>query len=252
MEIVLNKVCYKDALKDISINFHSGLVYGLNGVNSDLLGQIIGGTINDYKGEIVSDTKVKSVVVLQYDDFFYTSTVKDEFKFITKANGVKISNIKQAVVELFYKLDIDEELYDRKITSLSRSEKYLIRIALALIIDSNIIVFDHIFDCLDLKGRKKIKELLNTLKQEKIIIINDSDSNILYNNTQYVYILKNSSIVLFGETDDIYTNVDKLIKLKIGIPYLSDIAYKAKKKKNIRLFYRKDVRDTMKDIYRNV
>lgn len=252
MEIVLNKVCYKDELRDISINFHSGLIYGLTGKNGDLLSQIIGGSINEYRGEIVSDTKVKSAMISRFDDIFYTSTVKDEFKFIIKANGVKISNIRQAVIEIFYKLSIDESLYERKISSLSRSEKYLIKIALAVIINPNIVIFDHIFDSLDLKYRKKIKELLNAFKEDRIIVINDNDPNILYDITQYVYILKNSSIVLEGQTDDVYTNVDKLMKLKIEIPYLSDIAYKAKKKKDIRLFYRKDVRDTMKDIYRNV
>lgn len=252
MEIVLNKVSYQDCLKDININLSSGVVYGLTGQNSDLLGKIIGGIINNYKGEVVSDTKVKNVVISGYDMNFCTQSVKDEFKFIARLHSVKNHNIKQLATEIFYKLGIDEGLYERMIVSLSRSEKFLIKIALGVIINPNIVVFEHVFDNLDLKSRKKLKEFLNTFKEDKIIVINDSDSNILYDITGYVYILKNSKVVLHGVTDELYIDVEKLIKLKVEIPYLSDIAYKAKKKKNIRLFYRKDVRDTMKDIYRNV
>ena len=252
MEIVLNNVSYQKYIKDVSIDFHSGIIYGLTGKNSSFLFRIIGNDINDYKGDIVSDTKVKSVIISSFDDVFYTTTVKEEFEFIPRVNHCRNNNIKQEVIEIFYKLNLDESLYNRKINSLSKSERVLIKISLAIILDPNIIIFDHIFDGLDLKFRKKLKELLNKIKKDKIIIINDSDSNILYDITDYIYIVKNATIVLSGFTNDVYTNVEQLNKLKIEVPYLSDIAYKAKKNKNIKLFYRKDVRDTMKDIYRNV
>lgn len=252
MEIVLNNISYQKYLKDIGISFQSGLIYGLTGKNSCFLFKIIGNDINDYKGEIVSDTKVKSIIVSSFDDIFCTNTVKDEFEFIARINHCYGNNIKQEVVEIFYNLNLSEDLYNRKINSLSRSEKYLIKIALALIINPNVIIFDHIFDSLDLKFRKKLKELVNKLKKDKIIIINDNDSNILYDITDYIYIIKNNKVVLFGNTNDVYTNVEQLNNFKIEVPYLSNIAYKTKKKKNIKLFYRKDVRDTMKDIYRNV
>ena len=70
--------------------------------------------------------------------------------------------------------------------------------------------------------------------------------------TDYVYILKNEKLVLFGSTDDVFTDVKRLNMLKIDVPYLNDIVYRVKQKKGIKLPYRKDVRDTMKDIYRNV
>lgn len=252
MEIVLNNISYQKHLKDVGISFQSGLIYGLTGKNSCFLFKIIGNDIKDYKGEITSDTKVKSIIVSSFDDVFCTNTVKDEFEFIMQINHCRSNNIKQDVTEIFYKLTLDEDLYNRKINSLSRSEKYLIKIALALIINPNVIIFDHIFDSVDLKFRKKIKELLKELKKNKIVIVNDNDPNILYDVTDYIYVIKNSKVVLFGNTNDVYTNVEQLNKFKIEVPYLSDISYKAKKNKNIKLFYRKDVRDTMKDIYRNV
>lgn len=252
MEIVFNKVNYQKSLKDINMSFKDGIIYGLNGKGCELVSNIFDGSINNYNGDIVSDTKIRLVVVSGLELSFYTNSVKEEFKFIAKTNRVKITNIRQAVIEMFYKLDIDESLYDRNISSLSRSERYLIKIILGMIINPNIVIFNNIFENLDLKYRKKLKMLLSSFKEDKIIIICDNDPNVLYDITEYLYILKNSSIALQGATDSIYTDVDKLIKLKIDIPYLSDVAYKAKKKKNIRLFYRKDVRDTMKDIYRNI
>lgn len=251
MEIVLKNVSYQKYLKDININFSSGLIYGLTGKNSDVLFHVIGSEIPNYKGDIIADKKVTSTIISSFDTLFYTNTVKDEFKFIAKVNNYKNNNIKQSVIEMFYKLDIDEGLFNREIYSLSRSEKYLIKIILGLFIDPDIIIFDHIFDFLDIKYRKKLKLLLKNLKKDKVIIIND-DANVLYDIVDYIYIMKNSKIVLYGNINDVYQDVEKLENLKIEIPDLCNITYKAKKIKNIKLFYRKDVRDTMKDIYRNV
>lgn len=251
MEIVLKSLSYMKYLKDINITLNNGNIYGIYGKNSNILGEIINNDIEDYKGEISKDNNTNISYIVSSDDIFYTNTVKDEFEFICGIKGEN-NNIKQNVIELFYLLDIDEELYYRKIYDLSRSEKYLIKIVLGLITNPNVIIFNNIFNGLDLKYRKKLIALIEKLSKDSIVILIDDDSNILYSFTNYIYIIKDGGIAVNGKTENIYKDVEKLIKLKIEVPYLCDIVYKAKKKKGIKLNFRKDVRDTMKDIYRNV
>lgn len=252
MEIILNDVGYLKYLKDININFISNNIYGITGKNYNYLIQIINGDINRYAGQIVADKRIKTSLISSSDNLFYTTTVKEELNFIFKNNCHGKINYKQQAVEIFYQFDLDDSFFNRSIQTLSKSERYLFKITLGLIIDPDILIFNHIFDGLDRKYRKKIIDLLHKLKKDKIIIVGDSDVDILYDITDYMYILSNNKIVLTGKTDNIYQNVVTLKKLKVDVPCLSDLTYLAKMKKNVKLFYRKDIRDVMKDIYRNV
>ena len=252
MEMILKGLSYKKALKDINLALVSGHIIGLVGKDSDSLIDIIRFSILDYDGKVKVDKNIKSILVSSKDDLFYMDTVKEEFKFIYKVLNIKKDNIRQEALEWFYKLDMDEALYDRRICTLSRSEKYLIKLVIALSLNTDIIIFNNIFDGLDLKYRKKVKELIQKLKKDKIIIVNDSDVNVIYDICDTVHILKNGKIVISGDVEKVYQNVKKLYDLKLDVPYLTDIVYKAKNKKGIKLMFRKDVRDVMKDIYRNV
>ncbi len=252
MEIILKDLSYFKYLSNININFKENMIYGLYGKHADYLIKILNKDITNYKGEIISDKEYSSFIISDDDYVFYTTNVKDEFHFIADNYGLDNGNIRQNAVEIFYKLNIDEDLYDRDIVTLSRSEKYLVKICLGLFLDSDLIIFKNIFNGLDLKNIRILKTLIKNISSQKIIIFLDDDSNILYNETDYVYIFKNDKVVLFGSTNDIFTDVKRLNVLKIKVPYLSDIAYKVKQKKGIKLIYRKDVRDIMKDIYRNV
>ena len=252
MEMILKGISYKKKLKDINLALVSGHITGLVGKDVDSLIDIINFDISDYKGKIKVDEGIKSIYISSLDNFFYMDTVKEEFKFIYKVLNIKKNNIRQEALEWFYKLDMDESLYDREVSTLSESEKYLIKIVIALSINTDIIIFKNIFNGLDLKYRKKIKELIQKLKKDKIIVINDSDINVIYDICDTVHILKNGKIVISGDNEKVYQNVKKLYDLKLEVPYLTDIVYKAKNKKGIKLMFRKDVRDVMKDIYRNV
>ena len=105
---------------------------------------------------------------------------------------------------------------------------------------------------MDLNNKKIIKKLINKLKNDGVlVIVTSNDSNILYELTERVAIINQNEVIL-GNTNDIYQQVEMLINKKIDTPYFSLLTYKAKKEKNINLFYRKDVRDVMKDVYKSI
>jgi len=73
----------------------------------------------------------------------------------------------------------------------------------------------------------------------------------LYRYTNYLIIFRNNKIIE-GSTTDLFKRVDYLKRNKIVIPKIVEFTYLAKKKKNIRLEYHKDIRDIIKDIYKHV
>lgn len=119
-------------------------------------------------------------------------------------------------------------------------------------LDKRIYVFNNIFDFLDKKNIKDILDLMSLLKQKnKIIIVNDNNIDNIYMNFGKIMLLDSNNF-RFGYTKDLLTDKDILDEYGIQMPSLVEITYYAKENKNIKLFFHKDVRDIMKDIYKHV
>ena len=64
--------------------------------------------------------------------------------------------------------------------------------------------------------------------------------------------IKNNEILLSGPTNELYLRVDFLKRNKFDIPDIIEFTYLAKKKKQVKIDYHKDVRDIIKDIYKHI
>ena len=65
-------------------------------------------------------------------------------------------------------------------------------------------------------------------------------------------ILKNDKIISSGVKKELLNNISKIKTSKVEIPKIIDFINAVKKKKNINLELTFDVKELMKDIYRNV
>ena len=147
---------------------------------------------------------------------------------------------------------LNDSFFDNKIEDLSYTEKVYLNIIRNLSLGNKKILFYDVYNYLDYANQKKIKNLLLYLKEKKYtIFITSKDVNVLYKLADYS-ILWNKNNFDYGKTDDLYTNVEKILKFNLEVPVLSLITYKALKNKNVKLFYSKDVRDVIKDIYKHV
>jgi ABC-type Na+ transport system ATPase subunit NatA len=141
---------------------------------------------------------------------------------------------------------------DRKIDSLSYTEKIYLNILRSTLLAKQKIIYKNIFMYLDHLDKKKVTNYIDYLKNNDYFIIVTSK------NVDDLYKLGEQSVVFydkyfkFDKTDKVYTGVQDLLDNNIDVPTLCLITYKAKTEKNIKLFYRKDVRDTIKDIYKHV
>ena len=196
---------------------------------------LINNLINDYSPVVVENNNL----------FFLGNTVLDEISLYNKYPELVI------VSDVIKLLELPSNFLDKKINELSTTEKIYLNLLRNISKLETIIVFKNIFLGLDLNNQKKFIKLVNYLKDNYIIFITSDDVNVLYRLSDYA-IISTKRTIRYDTNEKVYTNVKDLLKLKLDIPVLSYITYKAKEEKNINLFYRKDVRDTIKDIYKHV
>ncbi len=178
--------------------------------------------------------------------FFIADTVLNEMFCYNDMPDLEYVN---EIIQIF---DYDSSFLDRKIDSLSLMEKILLNLFRNLSFNTQIIVFMDFFKGFDISMEKKIIEMFKYLVNKKyIVILVADDINRLYKYGDYS-VISNKTTIKYGKTEDIYSNVDTLLKLKLEVPTLSYITYKAKKDKDVKLFYSKDVRDIIKDVYKHV
>lgn len=257
MEIKFDKVCYKNKMINISFNMSKEKINGI--YNSNTFLKIISNPKIIESGNITIDDKLyknydyKNISIIDREKDFYTSKVIDEILFYAKIRNYKNKNIKKEIKEWFKTFNLDESILKRIPHSLSKTEKYFIKIIANVIFEPQIIIFKDIMNDIDYNNKKIIKKIINDLKEKGcLIIITSMDSNILYELTEEVFIFDKGKLLASGNTNDVYTNIDILIDNKVDIPYFSMLTYKANKEKNANLFYRKDVRDVIKDVYKSV
>ncbi len=178
--------------------------------------------------------------------YFISNRVDEELALL------KIDKSNIIFNEIFNILELTDGFFDKEIDVLSNTEKIYLNLLRNTNKESNIIIFDNLFNFLDYSNRKKIKKIIELLKDKKyIVIITSSDVDDLYKMADYS-IIWFKGMFEYGNTDDIYNDVSSLIKNRIKVPTLPLITYKAFTEKKVKLFYSKDVRDIIKDIYKHV
>ena len=262
MGLVVNNLKYKDYLDDISFRIGNNRIFGIYGDNSKYILDIINGDISDYSGNIQYDkneinesfykNNSSSIALIDSMPRFYTNKVEEEFRFNLQLR--KVSGDYDKIIKKFIGLvNLKENVLGRSINTLSRSEKYLLTIAVNLSFGPEVILFKNYALGLDHKNMKILATIINNLKEDhKLVIITSNDTNILYQYTDETLLLDNNQVYKNGQTDKIFTSPEIMKGGIIPMPSITKVTYLAKTKKSVKLSYHKDTRDIIKDIYKHV
>lgn len=196
----------------------------------------------------------KKIVTIEKAIDTYHLTIINLMNDYIKRNNLIIKDPEKKINDSLKIVSLDQEILEREIKSLSKSEQKLLQIAMSLLSNPEIIIIEDPFKFLDKQAEKKLITLFRRLKDQfnKTIIIVSDDSNILHKYTTTIFFIKNDSILLTGKTEEEYLKVDFLKKQKFEIPDIVEFTYLAKKKKQVKIDYHKDIRDIIKDIYRHI
>ena len=269
MEVVLKNVSYryknKKLLERINLKIRDDRITGVTGDNKTLLIEMIDSITLPTYGEIKIGNEVissdnlmemrKKVCLIRQrpKEQFFTENVREEMLFLVGRLNYQNKNITKKMKEALGIVGLSEKYLDQDIFKLSSGEQKLIQIAISLLYNPEVIIFDEPFVELDYTNKKKLIKLIKILKQRyhKTIIIASNDSNLLYSLTDDLVIIKKSRIIAADETVKIYQDVKFLMYNDIEIPNLVLFTYKAKNKK-VKLSYHRDILDLIKDVYKHV
>jgi energy-coupling factor transport system ATP-binding protein len=280
MEIKFEKVgfCYnektplkKEVLKDINLTIKKDKITGIvgkSGSGKTTLVEMINALVLPTAGQITIDSfvikkgkkifnvnnlRVNIGLVFEFpEEQFFCDTVKKEIEFGMKYFNYKSDKIDKRVSDSLKMVGLDDSYLNRDPFSLSSGEKRKVAIASVLAFNPKIIILDEPTVGLDSNSKDNLVKLMKMLKQKynKTVIIVSHDVDLLHRLVDYIYIVNNKKIVLHGEKYDVFKEEDKLKRYGLTVPKIIEFSNKVFKKKNIKMGYRDDINDLIKDIYR--
>ena len=174
------KIKNQEVLKNISLEFHEGVIYGLSGRNGSgktMLLRALGGLIIPTKGTVSINNRVlheeysfpESVgLVIESMQLLPQLTATENLKYLAKIKNIATEK------EIEHTLDRVglKEHNKTKVKKYSLGMKQRLNLAQALFEDPQILLLDEPMNAIDQEGVQEIREvLIEEKKQGKIIII---------------------------------------------------------------------------------
>lgn len=181
-------------------------------------------------------------------------TVKDVIQEDCKKYNYRINEIEKRTIDSLMMVGLDDSYLGLRLQELSKSEYKKISLASILIYNPKIVILDEPTLGFDSKNKKEFINLIRILKNryKKTIIIATNDLDFLHKCVDKVIVLQDGKIVMQGNKYEIFCNTKELKKYGIIAPKIIKFSDKVKNKKNIKIGYRDDINDLIKDIFRNV
>ena len=280
MEVKFNHVFYvynektplsKMVLGDINVTFKEGKItsiMGKSGSGKTTLIELINALIIPTKGNIqvgsrvISKTrKIKNINNLRYkiglvfqvpEEQFFCKTVKEEIEFGMKYFNKSVKSIQKHISDALIMMGLDDSYLNRNPFTLSSGEMRKVAIASVLAFNPKVIILDEPTIGLDNKSKENLIKIIKLLKNryKKTIIVVSNDTDLLLKISDHVILLDKGKIVLEGNKYDVFKQ--DIEKYSLKRPKIIEFEQLVLEKKGIKIGYRDDINDLMKDVYRYV
>ena len=280
MEVKFNHIFYvynektplsKMVLGDINTTFKEGKITGImgkSGSGKTTLIELINALIIPTKGNIqvgsrvISKTrKIKNINNLRYkiglvfqvpEEQFFCKTVKEEIEFGMKYFKKSVKSIEKHVSDALIMMGLDDSYLNRNPFTLSSGEMRKVAIASVLAFNPKLIILDEPTIGLDNKSKENLIKIIKLLKNryKKTIIVVSNDTDLLLKISDNVILLDKGKIILEGNKYDVFKQ--DISKYGLKRPKIIEFEQLVLEKKGIKIGYRDDINDLMKDVYRYV
>ena len=272
MEIKFDKVnftykkinyCEHEVLKNINIKLKAGkinAIVGKSGSGKTTLLELITGILKPTTGKVLIDEKEIDNLnnafdigyVSQDNNQFLQKTVKEELEMLLKLYNYKLKEKKKRINDSLIMVGLNEKYLNLNINNLSSGEKKKLALASALILNPSILIIDEPVIGLDRKTKEELKKIFRILKTRynKTIIFVSNNLDFVLEVADYVYVLYDKEIVLEGKKIDVLSKTDILKEYGIIGPNITSFENLVLTKKQIKIGYRYEINDLIKDIYR--
>lgn len=275
MEIKFNDVsfsyknCNKLILNNFSCNFKSNMInaiIGKNGCGKTTILELLDGLLVPINGYIkIGKNKFDNSGICRYrsdigflfqipEEQFFHSTVYKEVEFALKCFNFGKDIIYDKVIDSINLVGLDESYLNKNPYKLSNGERRKVALASVLAFDPKIIILDEPTVGLDNISKENFMKLIKSLKNDygKTIIIVSHDINFLHKFVDYVFLIKNGKVFLEGEKYEVLSNEKAMSECGLIVPRVLHFSNLVLYKKNVKIGYRDEVNDLIKDVYRYV
>ena len=201
----------KQVLKDIDFTFESGKIYGLlgrNGAGKTTLFNCVNRDIKADRGSfyIRSDRNQRDVTAEDIGYVLSTPTVPEfltgrEFlKFFIDINEASIKNLK-SIDAYFDIMSIAPEDRDKLLKDYSHGMKNKMQMLINIIANPNILLLDEPLTSLDVVVAEEMKQLLRSLKQDRIIIFSTHIMDLALDLCDEIVLLNRGVLEIVEKTD---------------------------------------------------
>ena len=282
MEIKFNDVSFtydkvnyqkKEVLKNIDVSFPESKITGIVGksgsgkttmmelLNALLLpsqGNIQVGDFlidKDNKSKNINNLRFEVGLVFQFpEEQIFNNTVKEELAMGLKFYHYKIDQIEKRSLDALKMVGLDASYLNKNPFHLSQGEKRKVALASILILNPQVLVLDEPTIGLDPESKQNFMKLIRMLKNRfhKTIIIVSHDTDFLLPLVDYVVVLHDKKIVMEGDKYTVFKQVKKLKQYGVKPPQIIEFSDRVLQKKGVKIGYRDEINDLIKDIYRYV
>jgi len=258
MAIKFKDVEYKDIINKVSFEIKKGKVnsiVGCNGSGKSLLIQMLCMLKSPTKGKVVFDDTYKiGLVSQQVEEQLFCETVEDELRNNLESFDYNEEKLDKKIRDSLKMVGLTDSILSRDPLKISGSEMRKISLAKALSINPQILILDEPCVGLDTSEKEKIIKLINLLKRRysRTIILIANDTEFVHLVSDNIIGISKGKVLLMGNKYSFFKEVDLLKKNKIAVPKIIEFEDIVLKRKNIKLGYRDEINDLIKDILRNV
>lgn len=266
MEIVLSDISVGNFKKLNMCIFDAKVtaIIGDNASGKSIIGEVLSTLRKPDSGKFIIDKNVLDLkrqdvdynrlrfdigyVIQNTDITFFERTVEEHMAYQLSVYNYKKS--KKRIIDSLKMVGLDSSFINRKIKTLSDSERFKVALATTLSINPKVLVLDDPTCFLDESKKDNLYKLIKLmrLKYNKTIVILSNDTDFILRVADYIYAINNNKILIHGNKYDVLTS-SKLKNTNINIPDIIKFQKLFEHKIRIKLEYRDNVNDLIKDIY---
>ena len=208
----------------------STLVQHLNGLLRPHQGsvRVLGADLGDAKTDPRPLRRRVGLVFQLPEMQLFDPTVGDEIAFGPRQLGLSRDEVRRRVRTAMERSGIPFESYkDRYTFGLSGGEQRMVALAGVLALEPEILVLDEPTSGLDPRGRRQVLDTLRAIHQDAgtTLVFVSHNMEEVAELVQRVWVLAGGKTVLHGETRRVFTEVERLRELGLGIPQVTEVAH---------------------------
>ena len=229
------------AIDEVTLDVHEGeflVVIGHNGSGKSTLAKHLNAILLPTSGKVYVDGLDTSVLENTFDirqtagmvfqnpdNQIVATVVEEDVAFGPENLGIEPKEIRKRVDEALANVGMSE--FSKKAPHLlSGGQKQRIAIAGIIAMKPRCIIMDEPTAMLDPRGRKEVMDTVYRLnKEDKITVIHITHFMEEAVNADRVCVMEDGKLIMQGKPREIFKQVDKLKKLGLDVPQMTELAY---------------------------